>query len=104
MYAKGVPGAKTFLPYSHFVNDFKRKKLGFFPIIEAFTLKLTPDERLGKSLSPDQSTIGSRSKQIATESKSHTTSIIKVCKIYNKFDLVFMPSCMLVPILLIFYL
>jgi len=35
MYAKGVPGAKTFLPYSHFVNDFKRKKLGFFPIIEA---------------------------------------------------------------------
>ena len=55
MYAKGVPGAKTFLPYYHFVNDFKRKKLGFFPIIEAFPLKLTPDERLGKSLSPDQS-------------------------------------------------
>jgi len=34
--AKGVPGAKTFLPYSYFVNDFKRKKLGFFPIMEAF--------------------------------------------------------------------
>jgi len=67
MYAKGVPGAKTFLPYSYFVNDFKRKKLGFFPIIEAFPLKLTPDERLGKSLSTVQSTLGSRSQQMTPE-------------------------------------
>jgi len=62
-----VPGAKTFLPYSYFVNNFKRKKIGSFPIIEAFPLKLTPDERLGKSLSTDQSTISSRSQQMTPE-------------------------------------
>jgi len=67
MYAKGVPGAKTFLPFSYFVNDFKRKKIGFFLIIEAFPLKLTPDERLGKSLSPVQSTIDSSSQQMTHE-------------------------------------
>jgi len=48
-----VPGAKTFLPYSHFVNDFKRKKIGFFPI--GVPLKFSPDEKLGKSLSTVQS-------------------------------------------------